>query len=126
MWISTASESPYVVSTQIRPADNDTSVISMIDTVIATTGDLFFDANKTLGYIQREDRTIIPAEQSPSRKLLRELAMGISTCGRMRMLQTESYGAQHANVLKEVRTRARVERRCQKVGALRAMICDDM
>lgn len=76
MWVSTASESPYVVSTQIRHADNDTSVISMIDTVVATTGDLFFDANKKLGYIQRDDWTIIPAEQRPSRKLLKRIGDG--------------------------------------------------
>lgn len=26
----------------------------MIDSIVATTGDLFFDAKKTLGYIQAE------------------------------------------------------------------------
>ncbi|KAI8932782.1 hypothetical protein NX059_010272 [Plenodomus lindquistii] len=73
MWISTAGSKPYVVSTQIRHADNDTSTISMIDTVAATTGDLFFDAKKTLGYIQKEDWTTIPVAQRPSRELLKKI-----------------------------------------------------
>ncbi|KAF1844258.1 uncharacterized protein K460DRAFT_434117 [Cucurbitaria berberidis CBS 394.84] len=73
MWISTSGSKPYVVSTQIRHANNDTSSISMIDTVAASTGDLFFDAKKTLGYIQKEDWKIIPAEQRPSRELLKKV-----------------------------------------------------
>lgn len=73
MWISSTGSKPFVVSTQIRHADNDTSTISMIDTVAATTGDLFFDAKKTLGYIQKEDWTSIPAAQRPSRELLRKV-----------------------------------------------------
>lgn len=73
MWISTSGSKAYVVSTQIRHANNDTSTISMIDTVAATTGDLFFDAKKTLGYIQKEDWTTIPAAQRPSRDLLRRV-----------------------------------------------------
>lgn len=73
MWISTAGSRPYVVSTQIRHTNNDTSSISMIDTVAATTGDLFFDAKKTLGYIQKEDWTTIPTAQRPSRELLKKV-----------------------------------------------------
>lgn len=72
MWISTSGSKPYVVSTQLRHANNDTSSISMIDTVAATTGDLFFDAKKTLGYIQKEDWTTIPAAQRPSRDVLKK------------------------------------------------------
>ncbi|CAO2652499.1 Nn.00g007820.m01.CDS01 [Neocucurbitaria sp. VM-36] len=73
MWISSSGSKPYVVSTQIRHANNDTNSISMINTVAATTGDLFFDAKKTLGYIQKEDWTIIPAAQRPSRELLKQV-----------------------------------------------------
>ncbi|KAH9872308.1 hypothetical protein IAQ61_005143 [Plenodomus lingam] len=73
MWISTSGSKPYVVSTQLRHANNDTSAISMIDTVAATTGDLFFDAKKTLGYIQKEDWTTIPAGRRPSRELLKKI-----------------------------------------------------
>jgi hypothetical protein len=70
MWIST-SPKPYVVSTQIRHANNDTSTISMIDTVSATTGDLFFDAAKTLSYIRNETWAALPPSSQPSRSLLK-------------------------------------------------------
>jgi hypothetical protein len=73
MWISTSGAKPFVVSTQIRHANNDTSSISMIDTVAATTGDLFFDAKKTLGYVQKEDWSEIPDGKRPSRALLKKV-----------------------------------------------------
>jgi hypothetical protein len=74
MWISTSGSKPYVVGTQIHHPDNDTSVISMIDTVAATTGDLFFDAKKTLGYIQKEDWSPINSTSGrPSRELLKKV-----------------------------------------------------
>jgi hypothetical protein len=76
MWISTTDSKPFVVSTQIRHTNNDTSTISMIDTVAATTGDLFFDAKKTLGYIQKEDWSEIPEGQRPSRELLKKVGDG--------------------------------------------------
>jgi hypothetical protein len=71
MWISSAGSKPWVVSTQIRHSNNDTSTVSMIDTVAATTGDLFFDAKKTLGYVQKEDWSVIDAAKRPSRELLK-------------------------------------------------------
>jgi hypothetical protein len=70
-WISTSGSKPFVVSTQIHHANNDTSTISMIDTVSATTGDLFFDAAKTLGYIRKETWTPLPTSSQPSRSLLK-------------------------------------------------------
>jgi hypothetical protein len=76
MWISTSGTKPFVVSTQLRHANNDTSTISMIDTVAATTGDLFFDAKKTLGYIQKEDWSEIPEGKRPSRELLKKVGDG--------------------------------------------------
>jgi hypothetical protein len=76
MWISTTGSKPFVVSTQIRHANNDSSVISMIDTVAATTGDLFFDAKKTLGYIQKEDWSEIVEGKRPSRELLKKVGDG--------------------------------------------------
>jgi hypothetical protein len=76
MWISTTGAKPFVVSTQLRHANNDTSTISMIDTVAATTGDLFFDAKKTLGYIQKEDWSEIPEGKRPSRELLKKVGDG--------------------------------------------------
>jgi hypothetical protein len=71
MWISTSGSKPYVVSTQIHYANNDTSTVSMIDTVSATTGDLFFDAAKTLDYIRKETWTPLPTSLQPSRSLLK-------------------------------------------------------
>lgn len=74
MWISSSGSKPYVVGTQIRHNDNDTSTISVIDTVAATTGDLFFDAGKTLGYIKAEDWSSINSTASrPSRELLKKV-----------------------------------------------------
>ena len=73
MWISTSSSKPYVVGTQLRH-ENDTATISVIDTIAATTGDLFFDAKKTLGYIQKEDWTPInDTAGMPSRELLKSV-----------------------------------------------------
>ncbi|KAF1835872.1 hypothetical protein BDW02DRAFT_587844 [Decorospora gaudefroyi] len=71
MWISTSGSRPYVVGTQIRHSNNDTSSITMIDTVSATTGDLFFDASKTLSYIRNETWTPLPTASQPSRALLK-------------------------------------------------------
>jgi hypothetical protein len=74
MLISSAGPKPYVLATQIRhpPGNNDTSVIAAIDTIAATTGSLFFDAKKTLGYIQKEDWSALPEGSRPSRDLLKK------------------------------------------------------
>jgi hypothetical protein len=73
MWISSSGQKPYVVSTQIRHKDNNTNEIAIIDTVAATTGDLFFNAKDTLKYIQAEDWKSLPASSRPSRDLLRKV-----------------------------------------------------
>ncbi|KAH8660826.1 hypothetical protein BGZ60DRAFT_381493 [Tricladium varicosporioides] len=76
MLISTSGAKPYVLATQIRHNGNDTSSIAMIDTIAATTGDLFFDAKKTLGYIQKETWTTLPVASRPSRELLKHVGDG--------------------------------------------------
>jgi hypothetical protein len=77
MWISSTGSKPYVVGTQLRHADNDTTTITMIDTIAATTGDLFFNAPKTLEYIQKEDWSSINSTGSrPSRELLKKVGDG--------------------------------------------------
>ncbi|KAL5426332.1 hypothetical protein PMIN04_002025 [Paraphaeosphaeria minitans] len=77
MWISSSGSKPYVVGTQIRHDGNDTSTITLIDTIAATTGDLFFNASKTLGYIRKEDWTPINNTGSmPSRELLKKVGDG--------------------------------------------------
>lgn len=72
MFISSTGSTPYVVGTQIRHSGNDTGSIAMIDTIVATTGDLFFNAKQTLSYIQKEDWSqIADADKRPSRDVLR-------------------------------------------------------
>jgi hypothetical protein len=46
---------PYVLATQIRHDRNDTSAISIVDTIAATTGSLLFNASLTLSFIKDED-----------------------------------------------------------------------
>ncbi|KAK1749494.1 hypothetical protein QBC47DRAFT_441735 [Echria macrotheca] len=73
MLISSGGTKPYVLATQIRhPADGDTSTISLIDTIAATTGSLFFNAKKTLDLISKENWSPLAAEQRPSRELLKK------------------------------------------------------
>jgi len=72
MLISSTGSKPYVLSTQIRHADNDTSTITLIDTIAATTGSLFFNAAKTLTYIKAESwATIDPSKRSNRTELRR-------------------------------------------------------
>lgn len=75
--ISTSGSKPYVLATQIRhPSNNDASSIALIDTIAATTGALFFNASKTLGYIRNETWTDLPESQRPSRDLLKKIGDG--------------------------------------------------
>ncbi|KAG4435464.1 hypothetical protein IFR05_009036, partial [Cadophora sp. M221] len=71
--ISSSGNKPYVIATQIRHGSGNESGIAMIDSIVATTGDLFFDAKKTLGYIQAESWAELPPEKRPSRELLRRV-----------------------------------------------------
>jgi hypothetical protein len=65
MIVSATGPKPYVISTQIRYNGNDTSAITLIDTVAATTGSLFFNATATLKYVQQESwESIAPANQA--------------------------------------------------------------
>ncbi|KAH7312799.1 hypothetical protein BKA65DRAFT_412090 [Rhexocercosporidium sp. MPI-PUGE-AT-0058] len=76
MLISSSGSKPYVISTQIRhveSASGNESSIAMIDSIIATTGDLFFDAKKTLGYIQAESWAELAPEKRASRELLKKV-----------------------------------------------------
>ncbi|KAI1463155.1 uncharacterized protein F4812DRAFT_447823 [Daldinia caldariorum] len=73
MLISASGSKPYVISTQIRHPDNDTGTISLIDTVAATTGALFFNAPKTLGYIQKENWGTLEEGQRVDRQELKRV-----------------------------------------------------
>ncbi|KAK1829213.1 hypothetical protein QBC39DRAFT_414907 [Podospora conica] len=76
LFISTAGAKPYVVSTQIRHpegTDDVTGTISLIDTIVATKGDLFFDATKTLTLLKAEDWGVIPEGNRTSRAELKRI-----------------------------------------------------
>lgn len=72
--ISASGATPYVIGTQIRhPPENDTSQIASIDTIAATTGDLFFDAARTLSLVSAEDWGELPEADRPAREELRRV-----------------------------------------------------
>ncbi|KAI1271332.1 hypothetical protein F5Y07DRAFT_22592 [Xylaria sp. FL0933] len=73
MLISSTGSKPYVISTQIRHADGDTSTISMIDSIVATTGALFFNAAQTLSYIQKENWGTLDESQRSNRTELKRV-----------------------------------------------------
>ncbi|KAI3318498.1 hypothetical protein HD806DRAFT_511815 [Xylariaceae sp. AK1471] len=71
--ISSTGSKPYVIATQIRHAENDDSTISLIDSIVATTGALFFNANQTLTYIQKENWGTIDEGQRANRTELKRV-----------------------------------------------------
>ncbi|KIH93309.1 hypothetical protein SPBR_09177 [Sporothrix brasiliensis 5110] len=73
MLIAAGGARPYVLATQLRHDGGDPSVITMIDTIAATTGALFFNATKTLGYIQAESWAPLAAADQPSRDVLKQI-----------------------------------------------------
>ncbi|KAL7620665.1 H/ACA snoRNP pseudouridylase subunit [Parahypoxylon ruwenzoriense] len=73
MLISATGSKPYVISTQIRHEDEDTSSIAMIDTIAATTGALFFNAPRTLEYIQKENWDTLEEGQRAGRDELKRV-----------------------------------------------------
>ncbi len=64
--ISTAG--PYVVGTQLR---HDGGKISLVDSIVATTGDWAFNAGKTLGYVAPEDWGVLDPSKRSSRDVLK-------------------------------------------------------
>ncbi|KAI1104584.1 hypothetical protein F4804DRAFT_306594 [Jackrogersella minutella] len=71
--ISATGSTPYVISTQIRHEGNDTSSIALIDTIVATTGALFFNAPQTLEYIQQENWGTLDEGQRSTREELKRV-----------------------------------------------------
>ncbi|KAK8059027.1 hypothetical protein PG994_009475 [Apiospora phragmitis] len=74
--VACASYTMFISTTGAKPpgSTNGTggATITMIDTVHATTGDLFFNARQTLSYIQKEDWSpIADAARRPGRDALR-------------------------------------------------------
>jgi hypothetical protein len=64
---------PYVIGTQLRHTADGANV-TLIDTIAATTGSLSFNAAKTLGYIEKEDWSVIDASKRDSRVVLQQAA----------------------------------------------------
>ncbi|KAK0629525.1 hypothetical protein B0T17DRAFT_589271 [Bombardia bombarda] len=71
--ISTTSQKPWVVGTQIRHHAGDNSV-SMIDTVASTTGSWFFNASQTLHYVEQENWGLIEPAKRDARETLKAAA----------------------------------------------------
>ncbi len=73
--VASTGNKPFVLATQLRFGEGgDPSTISLIDTIAATTGSLFFNAPKTLGYLRNESWADIAVEaQRPSRDLLKKV-----------------------------------------------------
>jgi len=67
------SPKPYVIGTQLRHSADGANV-TLIDTIAATTGSLSFNAAKTLGYIEKEDWSVIDPAKRDSRVVLQNAA----------------------------------------------------
>ncbi|SPO01453.1 uncharacterized protein DNG_04126 [Cephalotrichum gorgonifer] len=66
-----ATSGPYVVATQIWY--DDAGAIAKIDTIAATTGDLFFNAAQTLEYVKDHDWSEVPEAERVSRDALKDI-----------------------------------------------------
>ncbi|KAK0620098.1 hypothetical protein B0T14DRAFT_223993 [Immersiella caudata] len=70
--VSTSGTKPYILATQLRHPGDDTTTITLVDTIAATTGSLFFNAAKTLGHLKAQNWGPIPEAERPSRELLKK------------------------------------------------------
>lgn len=68
-----STKGPYVIATQIWHAEGEAGGISKIDTIAATTGDLFFNAATTLEYISGHDWSEVPEADRVGRDKLKEV-----------------------------------------------------
>ncbi|KAK4205975.1 hypothetical protein QBC37DRAFT_462374 [Rhypophila decipiens] len=68
---------PYVIATQIRHGLDAPETITMVDSIVATTGALFFNATATLGYFRSESwKPIENPSSRPSREVLQQAIDG--------------------------------------------------
>jgi len=65
---------PYVIATQLRHATGDPAVLTAIDSIVATTGALAFNASRTLSLIGEENWGPIAADKLDSRTTLKNTA----------------------------------------------------
>jgi hypothetical protein len=71
--ISSTGPKPYVIATQIRHASDNDSTISTIDSIVATTGALFFNAKQTLSYLEKENWGALDEGQRANRTELKRV-----------------------------------------------------
>jgi hypothetical protein len=64
---------PYVIGTQLRHTADGTKV-TLVDTVVATTGNWMFNAKTTLGYVKDENWGELPEAQRSPREVLKKAA----------------------------------------------------
>ncbi|KAK4450276.1 hypothetical protein QBC34DRAFT_493955 [Podospora aff. communis PSN243] len=65
---------PYVIGTQIR--HDGSGEVTMVDSIVATTGALFFNASATLGYFKSENWKPLDVPARPSRDVLQKAIDG--------------------------------------------------
>jgi hypothetical protein len=75
--IVTSAAKPYVISTQIRHAMNSNGTtggeVEIIDSIVATTKDLFFNATLTRTYLEKEDWGILAVQGRVGREELKRI-----------------------------------------------------
>lgn len=72
--IMTDRASPHVVGTQVRHEPDNDMLVYLVDSVVSTTGSWIFNATKTLEWVLKEDWSMIPAGERPSRETLKSAA----------------------------------------------------
>jgi hypothetical protein len=87
MLVSTKGTKLYVLATQIRHTNNNTSSIVMIDTIVTSTGSLFFKHHSPSVYSRKRIGLRLRRRHRVG-NLLRRLGIRISICGLMRRLLT--------------------------------------
>jgi len=70
--VITNPKAPYVIGTQVRLDANNN--INLVDSIISSTGDWQFNANKSLSLILKEDWSTIPAAKQDTRATLQAAA----------------------------------------------------
>lgn len=91
--ISTASGSkPFILATQLRHPGDDTSTISLVDTIAATTGSLFFNAKKPSNTAKSKTGPPWPPRSGLSENSSKNTATTTSKCGPTRTPQGASRG----------------------------------
>jgi hypothetical protein len=72
--VSASGPKPYVIGTQIRHDPSNSTAITLIDSVVSTTGSWLFDASKTLQYVLKEDWSPLPEDRRATRAALQQTA----------------------------------------------------